>query len=136
MYIEHQPSRMDPITHTRIPAIKGVHKEHLHEFIDEFHHQEGMNTTLMLNDNLSAYRSKDIQSHWREGETEPKYTPPQSAKFVSPLDNSIFSLTKRRLAREDTSTPEKKKDAVQKVVDGLEATMIKNYFGHCGLPHE
>ena len=65
--------------------------------------------------------AKNIQSVW--------ILPANSAKFVSPLDNSLWHAMKERVRARIEETAE----ILREKFMGFTATEIKNYYKHCGL---
>lgn len=69
--------------------------------------------------------AKNIQSVW--------ILPANSAKFVSPLDNSLWHAMKERVRARKAETEEETAEILREEFMGFTATEIKNYYKHCGL---
>jgi hypothetical protein len=115
-------------------ARKRVHGAGLTEMINfatQFtaEHPEG---GIIIQDNLRCHRNPKVLDIWSAGGFQSMFMPPYSAKFVSPLDNSVFSAIKAHLRKEDTSTTRKKFASCRRVLRNLPPDVIRNCFQHCG----
>jgi hypothetical protein len=132
MFIEHTDH--NPEVGESEFARKRVHGAGIHELV-EFsegftdQHPEG---GILLQDNLKCHYNPNVTAKWSAGGIGSRHIPPYGAKYVSPLDNSVFSAVKSRLRREDTSTKKKKKAACKKVMRNLETDLVQRCFKHCG----
>ena len=131
-YITHQPERKDRETGTVTRAVKGVQIPHMLEFIDEFAQAKDIEGAILIEDNLSVHKNKEVKAKWAEKKVDVKDLPPQSGRFANPLDRNIIAVTKSRLIHEDTITPTKKEEAVMRVVDNIPRETITKCFAHCG----
>lgn len=69
--------------------------------------------------------ANNIQSVW--------ILPTNSAKFVSPLDNSLWHAMKERARARKPETEKETGEILREEFMGFTATETKNYYKHCGL---
>jgi hypothetical protein len=130
--IEHRPAHKNRVTGEKVPAVKGLHKEHLHPFIEGIYFETKGSSSLMIQDNLRAHHAPNVVGHWIDRNISPEYIPPQAARFASVLDRNLFAVTKSRLKQHDCSTITSKKESVAAVINNLEPEVIKKCWHNCG----
>jgi hypothetical protein len=101
-------------------------------FIEGVSSQTAGELALMIQDNLRAHHNPGVIASWNDHNISPEFLPPQSARFASVLDRSIFSVTKSRLKHIRYSTIEEKKAAVDQVIKDLPPDMVKKMWKKCG----
>ena len=69
--------------------------------------------------------ARNIQDIW--------ILPTNSAKFVSPLDNTLWHALKERVRARKPETEEETAEVLRAEFMGFSATEIKQYYKHCGL---
>jgi hypothetical protein len=114
-------------------GISGMGSEQMTQWAQGFaerHGQEGQLVLMM--DRLGCHRNRDVQERLREARIEPFLLPAQSAKFISPCDNSFFSSLKARLRTMDTSTSTAKEAAFLQICREYDPETVRAYFAHCG----
>jgi hypothetical protein len=133
-YVEHKPQK----TRTRRgvkeiveKGISGVGIPQMEEFTDGFT-TEHPDAELIMMDALAAHKNKNVERKFNQAGTTTKIMPPQTAKLISPLDNPFFGLFKARLRKEDTSTAEKKRAAVEKACRETTPDTVKSSWEHSG----
>jgi hypothetical protein len=131
-FIEHCPAHIDPITRQKVPAVKGLHTVHMAPFIRGVYTKTSGEAALMIQDNLRAHHNPEVITTWTDNNISPQFLPPQSAKYASVLDRSLFSVTKSRLRNIPFITIEEKRAAADQVVNSLEHKMIKKMWRKCG----
>jgi hypothetical protein len=75
-FIEHQSAHKNRTTGEQIRAVKGLHQEHLHPFIEGIHFETKGSSTLMIQDNLRAHLTPIVVGHWVDRNINPEYIPP------------------------------------------------------------
>jgi hypothetical protein len=94
---EHTRGRTDRSTGLKIPPIKWLHLDHMERFVDNFGRQFEQDGGIMIQDILRVHRNNRVVDHWKDFQIDPRFMPPQAARFLFSLDNNLFALTKRRI---------------------------------------
>ena len=63
-----------------------------------------------------------------------EYTPELAACETSPLDNSLLSVLKKKIQGKMFKTYEDKFKGVQKALDEISESTVRNFWKHCKLP--
>jgi hypothetical protein len=131
-FIEHKPAHIDPETGRKVAAVKGLHIEHMQPFINGVASNTAGDPALMIQVNLQARHNPEVILSWIDRNIEPEFLPPQSAKYASVLDRSIFSVAKSRLRHIPYTTIDEKRAAIDEVVSCLEPGVIRKMWCKCG----
>jgi hypothetical protein len=94
-------------------------------------HKEDGASVLML-DRLWCDGNREVLRTLEEANIHLFLMPPQTAKLISPCDNSFFASLKARLGKLDMSTTEAKKAAFLQLCDQYNTDVVLHYFAHCG----
>jgi hypothetical protein len=118
-------------------GISGMGTEQMKEWTEGFIARSGNGTeSVLMMDRLQAHRNPGVLGSLRQAHIEPFLLPPQTAKLISPCDNSFFASFKARLRTMDTSTTEAKKAAFNEICREYDPEEVKRYFRHCGWEFE
>jgi hypothetical protein len=135
VFLPHQPQRTRKVGGQTVvvsKGISGVGIKQMKEWAVGFCERHQQRPAVVIMDALAAHKNKDVQSILESQQIKSFVMPPQTAKLISPCDNSFFHSLKSRLAVMDTSTRDIKERAFMQICHDYPEVMIINYFRHCG----
>jgi hypothetical protein len=112
-FLEHQPRktrRVNGGTFVFQKMVAGMRTDQMKQWTQGFveRHEED-SASLLLLDRLGDHRDREVLKTLEEVNVDSFRMPHQTAKLISPCDNSFFASLKSRLPKLDTSTTEAKK---------------------------
>jgi transposase len=133
-YVDHRPQKTRTRNGVKViveKGISGVGIPQMEEFAEGFS-TDHPDAELIMMDALAAHKNKSVEGKFNHAGMTIKIMPPQTAKLISPLDNPFFGIFKAKLRKEDTSTAEKKRAAVEKLCRETTPDMVKSCWAHAG----
>ena len=137
VFLTHVPQKSKIVDGRRIitqKGISGVGTLQMLEWSEGFcaRHGSPEQRSILIMDRLAAHRGSDVANILRRNNIEPFFMPPQTARFLSPCDNSFFASIKARLKWMNTSTTSLKKSAFIELCRVYPRDIVRKYFTHCG----
>lgn len=117
------------VKRTRVCGMNGermlVWLEHIRGFLGD--------DPILLMDNLSSHKTKEVQSWCATNGVELMYFPPNAAHMLSPLDNNLFSQLKSHYRKLPNSTRQQKESSIQAAYNKITPANVRSYFQRCKL---